>query len=180
MTQYVAFLRGINVGGHKPVKMEALRSEFERLKLRQVATFKASGNVLFETEATDPERIRSALAGALEKRLGGPVGVFLRSRAEIIRIREADPFPPALPARTAAYVTFLAGPPAKRPKLPLLSPHGNVRLLTHRDGAVFSLGEHTDRGPGFPNELVESVFGVPATTRNWNTLLGVDARFSSL
>ena len=46
MSQYIAFLRGINVGGHR-VKMDRLRAIFIELGLQDVSTFIASGNVLF-------------------------------------------------------------------------------------------------------------------------------------
>jgi uncharacterized protein (DUF1697 family) len=49
MTQYAAFLRGINVGGRKPVKMEDLRKAFAALGFQNVKTMLASGNVLFDT-----------------------------------------------------------------------------------------------------------------------------------
>ncbi|HYQ86023.1 MAG TPA: DUF1697 domain-containing protein, partial [Bacteroidota bacterium] len=48
MIQYAAFLRGINVGGHKPVRMSDLEKAFGQLGFRNVKTVLASGNVLFE------------------------------------------------------------------------------------------------------------------------------------
>ena len=66
--RYVAFLRAINVGG-RVGKMAALKGLFERLKLADVETFIASGNVIF-TSASDAQRLERLIEGALEKVLG--------------------------------------------------------------------------------------------------------------
>jgi uncharacterized protein (DUF1697 family) len=58
MTQYVAFLRGINVGGHR-VKMDRLREIFEETGLSDVSTFIARGNVVFSTEPLDVTELTS-------------------------------------------------------------------------------------------------------------------------
>lgn len=47
MKQFVAFLRGINVGGNNIIKMETLRGEFENIGFRSVKTYIQSGNVIF-------------------------------------------------------------------------------------------------------------------------------------
>jgi uncharacterized protein (DUF1697 family) len=76
----VAFLRGINVGGHT-VKKGVLCDVFLGLDLTEVATFIASGNVLFEPGATDTdEELEVRLAAALEKQLGWPVPIFVPRR----------------------------------------------------------------------------------------------------
>ena len=60
MLQYIAFLRGINVGGHR-VKMDRLRAIFAELGLKDVSTFIASGNVLFSTESDDVDGLRETV-----------------------------------------------------------------------------------------------------------------------
>ena len=68
--RYVAFLRAINVGGHV-VKMDRLRRIFESMRFRNVETFIASGNVIFEAAGN---------ADVLERRIekGLAVGAGLR------------------------------------------------------------------------------------------------------
>ena len=87
----IAFLRGINVGGHN-VKKDVLRRVFADLELSDVSTFIASGNVLFgdgpkgvPDPAADAE-LEERIAAALEKTLGWPVPTFVRSAAEIAAI----------------------------------------------------------------------------------------------
>lgn len=94
MQQYIAFLRGINVGGHR-VKMTDLRAQFETLGFTNVATFIASGNVIFETADTDTARLQARIEQQLQMGLGYEVATFLRSRAEVAAIATYEPFTPA-------------------------------------------------------------------------------------
>ncbi len=73
MTRYVAFLRGINVGGHQPVKMEELKKAFESMGFQNVKTLLASGNVLFETPETGADNLIKQIEGKLEKEFGRKV-----------------------------------------------------------------------------------------------------------
>jgi uncharacterized protein (DUF1697 family) len=73
-SQYLALLRGINVGGKNLVKMTDLRAAFEAMELADVATYIASGNVLFRA----PRQKREALAARIESDLTGHFGVELK------------------------------------------------------------------------------------------------------
>ena len=85
MTRYVAFLRGLNVGGHT-VKMDALRKHFEDLGFENVSTFIASGNVIFETKDAKPAALEKKIEQALERALGYEVATFLRTDKEVAQI----------------------------------------------------------------------------------------------
>lgn len=111
MPQYIAFLRGINLG-HRRLKMDELRARFEELRFRDVATFIASGNVLFTTAATDERKLVDRIQRHLEKSLGYAVDTFVRTRAEVATVVAAQPFPPselATPTNTV-HVGFLSAP----------------------------------------------------------------------
>jgi uncharacterized protein (DUF1697 family) len=109
--RYAAFLRGINLGGRR-VTGEQLCAPFEDLGFDEVASFLASGNVVFEVEdAHDLERrIEEALASAL----GYPVETFVRSADEVSEVVACRPFPTEVLAATAGklQVTFLRRVPA--------------------------------------------------------------------
>ena len=81
MPRYVAFLRGINVGGHI-VKMDVLRKVFEDLGYDNVKTFIASGNVLFDSSSKVPAALEKSLAAALKKTLRYEVATFVRTVQE--------------------------------------------------------------------------------------------------
>jgi uncharacterized protein (DUF1697 family) len=83
---YVAFLRGINVGGNNMVSMKALKGSFERLGLDEVSTYINSGNVVFRASETDARALEARIDRmlSLEYRLTGKTVV--RSRAEMGRL----------------------------------------------------------------------------------------------
>src|SRR3954464_11906486 len=91
MPQYVAFLRGINLGNRR-LKMEQLKALFEDMKFSEVATFIASGNVLFESKAKDDLKLTKMIEAHLEKALGYDVDTFVRTRAEVAAVTAFRPF----------------------------------------------------------------------------------------
>jgi uncharacterized protein (DUF1697 family) len=91
MARYVAFLRGMNLGGRR-IKNEELRSHFEALGCADVSTFRASGNVIFEVEGEKPAALTERLEAGLADLLDYEVPVFLRSAKELRGIAAAEPF----------------------------------------------------------------------------------------
>jgi uncharacterized protein (DUF1697 family) len=93
MPRYVAFLRGMNVGGHR-VTNDELRSLFEQIGFADAATFRTSGNVIFDApDGDDREEIRVQIEEGLERDLGYAVPIFLRDAAETRAIAAQQPFP---------------------------------------------------------------------------------------
>ena len=86
MPHFIAFLRGINVGGHR-VKMDRLRELFEELGLEDVSTFIASGNVIFSADSGDVQSLRVKIEEGLAKGLGYDVPTFLRTPAQLSVLR---------------------------------------------------------------------------------------------
>jgi uncharacterized protein (DUF1697 family) len=90
MNRYVAFLRGMNLGGRR-ITNDNLRSHFEALGCAEVATFRASGNVIFERDGR-PAELTALLEDGLADVLGYEVPVFLRSAKELLAIAVQEPF----------------------------------------------------------------------------------------
>jgi uncharacterized protein (DUF1697 family) len=109
--RYVSFLRGINVGGHR-VTMVDLRRHFAALKFDDVATFIASGNVLFDSPNADTTKLEAAIETQLERALGYAVPTFIRTLAETGAASAWQPFAPADVANEAysRYVMFVRSP----------------------------------------------------------------------
>jgi len=89
--RYAALLRAINVGGHT-VKMQELCALFEAIKLSNVRSVIASGNVLFDTRASDATALETRIETALRKALGYDVETFLRTSEELDALAAHDPF----------------------------------------------------------------------------------------
>ena len=101
MAAFVALLRAVNVGGTGKLPMSDLKAMCEDLGFAAVRTFIASGNVVFTSRKSE-----AAIKAGLEKQLaayaGKPVGVLVRSAAEMAQVLADNPFPDAAPNRTMA------------------------------------------------------------------------------
>lgn len=82
LPKYIAFLRGINVGGHR-IKMPALEQIFVDMKLKDVSSFIASGNVIFSTRSETPAVLEERIEKQLLAQLGYAVPTFLRTTDEL-------------------------------------------------------------------------------------------------
>ena len=90
--KYVAFLRGINVGGKNMIKMETLRGSFEALGFENVKTYINSGNIVFETARTDDKKLAERIEKAIENEFGLNIKTMVRSLIEIEEIVKNNPF----------------------------------------------------------------------------------------
>lgn len=115
MERYVAFLRGMNLGGRR-IKNDELRREFEALGFADVACFRASGNVVFSVDEGDEAVLTGLIEAGLEESLGYAVPVFLRSAAELRSIAASEPFEASLVAASKGklQVVLLLDTPTKR------------------------------------------------------------------
>jgi len=173
---HVAFLRAVNVGGRAVVKMTDLKAAFERAGCRNVRTFIASGNVLFDAPARLPATLRTRIAKELLKVFGKAPGVCYRTLDEIDALVAKDPFAKHLGDKTKMrFVAFMDRVPDKVPKLPVRLEKECVEIAGMHAADLLILSWRTPRGMfGFPNACVEAL-GVTATTRNWNTVTRVAA-----
>lgn len=177
MKQYVAFLRGINVGGKKPIRMKELASGLSAAGFRNARTFIASGNVIFESAAKDPTRVARKMEKHLLGAFGEEITVIVRTIDQLKAIIKLNPFKKPKPsADEMLFVTFFASPPAVKPRLPLLSHTDNMEVIALTDGAAFIVARRKKTGWfGFPHAFAEKEFKVPTTTRNWTTLVKIVA-----
>lgn len=91
-TVYIAFLRGINVGGKNIIKMAELKKMFEAMGFQNVQTYIQSGNVLFAAHE-DEKTLTRSIEHQIEKVFGFNAKVVLRTAEELERIIENSPFP---------------------------------------------------------------------------------------
>ena len=103
--RYVAFLRGINVGGHHKVPMIDLRAELEKINLKNSITILNSGNVLFES---DEKNLENKISEHLEEKFGFHIPVIIRKFASIFRMLNDNPFKDIkITKDIRLYVSFL-------------------------------------------------------------------------
>lgn len=180
MARHVAFLRGINVGGHR-VKMDDLRASFEALGFRDVSTFIASGNVVFDGGRAAASTLERRIERHLERELGYGVPTFLRTFTELSAIAEVPPFEPEEIAHPAwsLHVMFLsgqAGPSARRALSALESERDEFRFAG-REAYWLTRGRMSE-SPLFAGDLARATADLPHTMRSIKTVRKLLARYT--
>jgi len=164
MTKYIAFLRAINVGGTKIIKMVDLRKMFESFGFDNIQTYLQTGNVIFESKATP--NLEGLIENQLAEALGYRVEVFLRTMDEISKIVKQTRFEPK--ETDTLHIVFLREKPEK-PQADKLKQYNSAAdefvVVGHE---VYNLRHDRDKSV-FSNNFIEKIFGM-ATTRNITTL----------
>ena len=160
MASFVALLRAINVGGTGKLPMGDLKQMCEALGFDRVRTYIASGNVVFISRKSEAA-VKAALEERLEAYAGKPIGVLVRTAAEMAQVAAENPFPIAPPNRTIAL--FLDRAP----------PADTLAVIRGRKDEEIGLGRreiYIHYGEG----MAKSKLVVPAaktgTARNLNTV----------
>ena len=169
---WIAFLRAVNVGGHK-VEMARLRALLDGMGLARVRSYIASGNVFFDAELDTPAE-RAELTATIEARLreefGFDIPVVLRSTDEVAAALAAAPFDQVeLTPDTRLSIAFLSGPLTGL-TLPLRSPKGEWELLGATEGEAYLVSWRVNGRVGDnPVAALEKAFGVKGTARFFHT-----------
>jgi uncharacterized protein (DUF1697 family) len=162
---YVALLRAVNVGGTGKLAMSRLASICREAGFARVETYIASGNVVFESNAA-VRTVKAELEARLLAHAGKPIGVIVRTAAEIKAVLEANPFPAAEPKHT--YVIFLDRRPPSDALLHAVGCSGEEMRLGEREIFVH-----------YPDGMGRSKLRIPAaktgTARNMNTVAALAA-----
>ena len=168
----VSMLRGVNLGPHRRMKMDALREVYESLGLTDVQTYVQSGNVVFRARERDLPKLAKRIEAAIEKKFGFRSDVILRTTAELRGIIARNPFATRTDVEPNKYlVTFLASDPGQELREKVLAIKADPEEL-HFDGSEMYIY--------FPNGLARPKLSVPAiekvlkitgTGRNWNSVL---------
>ncbi|MTI89358.1 MAG: DUF1697 domain-containing protein [Balneolaceae bacterium] len=172
MHRYIALLRGINVGGHRKIKMAKLRSLFEDWGYHNIETYIQSGNIAFDTDQENPKQLSATVKQHILDTLEFDVPVIIRDEAQLQDVITHNPFPDVeLSKTTKLYVTFLSEVPDQEKAESLLS-HQNDAEKFHLTGKELYVLIHKDKvvKSVFSNAFVERKLKVSATNRNWRTV----------
>ena len=160
MPCFVVLLRAVNVGGTGKLPMSALKTIAEAAGLRDVRTYIASGNVI-GSSAKPEHDVKAALEKRLADYAGKPVGVIMRTDAEMMAVLEDNPFK-ARPANKTVAI-FLDAPP----------PSDSLDPATGRSDEELKLGRR-EIYVYYPRGIGRSKLRIPAavsgTARNINTI----------
>ncbi len=172
MPTFISILRGINVSGHKIIKMKALQEVYERLGFHRVRTYIQSGNVVFESSISDPGKLEHMITGEVLKSFGFEVPVIVLSKDSLIEISMQNDYVGKRGEDISKlHVTILSAEPDK-------SLADGIRKEDYLPDEFYITGRtiylFCPNGYGntkLSNTFFEKKLKVQATTRNWNTVL---------
>ena len=164
----VVFLRGMNVGGHRRFRPAALAAELTHLDAVNIG---AAGTFVIRRKVT-----RTRLRAELARRLPFAAEIAICDSREILDLIADDPIAAHRVSRgVVRFVSVLSKPPRRSPSLPIVCPsHGRwlLRVVTRTGRFVLGFYRPDMKVIGYLGAL-DRIFGVPATTRNWNTLTAI-------
>jgi uncharacterized protein (DUF1697 family) len=176
--RYFAFLRGVNLGSNRRIKNEDLRGALERLGFENVAPFRSSGNVVFDSKKSGEAALRKRVEAGLEERFGFEVIVFLRSATEMRAIIGAQPFDgKAIEAsKGKLQVSLLREKPsaAARKKVLALATDDDRLAISNRE--FYWLPSGGTLSSGLDLKLIEATLGLD-TRRTMGTLEQMAAKY---
>ena len=173
--RFVAFLRAINVGGTKIIKMEDLRRMFESLGFANVATYIQSGNVIFE--AVEEDNLRAQIESQIRQTFGFEVEVFLRSMAEVRAIVKKRPFEQQ--GEETLFIHLLQAAPSAKSRQAVLALSTQTDEFAVQGREVYWLRRDRDKSP-FNNNMIEKALGMSATARNLNTMTKIVEKYGEV
>ena len=166
MPTYVAFLRGINVGGHNRLAMDDLRELLVSLGYDDVRTYIQSGNAAFEADEAAEDALRAAVHDAIEDAFGYDLEVMLRTRDALADVVAGLPFEGPAGEDVRRYVTFLHEPPTAEQVEALLAAAHDAETFVARGREVYSELDKAALGDGRFTDA-GAALGLPATRRTW-------------
>ena len=160
MQAFIALLRAVNVGGTGKLPMTELKTMCEAAGFKAVRTYIASGNVVFQSNKSEAQ-VKAVLEVGLAAYFGKPVGVIVRTAAEMAAVLAENPFP-KMPGN-CTVACFLDGPP----------PADTMKNATGRIREELRMGKR-EVYIYYPDNMGESKLKFPAakvgTARNMNTV----------
>ncbi len=163
---FVVFLRGVNVGTHKRFRPSVLAGELADLGVVNVG---AAGTFVVRGKID-----QAALRKEFGHRLPFKTEVMICPGRELIDLVRRDPFGPTVPSKAVRrFLSVMEAAPPTRPPVPVARPAGakwEVKVIAVSGRYALSLWRRLGRRVLYPNEVVETLFDVSATTRGWDTI----------
>jgi uncharacterized protein (DUF1697 family) len=167
----ISMLRGVNVGGHNKIKMDALKALCVSLKLKDPQTYVQSGNVIFSTEEKDLAKLTKRIQDAIERKFGFRPDVMLRTAAELRDVIVRNPFAKRGGIEPGKLlVTFLAADPGKEARekaLAIKTDPEELHIIGREGYTYFPNGQGRSK-MSWP--AIERVLKTSGTGRNWNSV----------
>lgn len=172
METYISILRGINVSGHRIIKMEKLRELYADLGFKNVKTYIQSGNVVFQAKGKSNDELSLKIEKSIKENLGFEVPVIVIELKELKQILKSNPF---LKDKTKdisfLHITFLSGNSNQEDLDKIINVKYEQDEFNSIKKAVYLYCPNGSGNSKLTNTFFENKLKVNATTRNWKTAL---------
>jgi uncharacterized protein (DUF1697 family) len=167
---YVAFLRGVNVGGKGIVSMAAIKEALVALGLSDVRTYINSGNIIFSTRASGVHQLTARIEKALEQHTGMAIKVLVMDHKTLKKVVDAIPRNWVDDKTMRTYVLLLWKELDDRGILDHLPIKPGVDELRYTRGAVVWRVDRENVGRSHMNRIVGTPLYKKITIRSANTI----------
>lgn len=175
--KYIAFLRGVNVGGHHKVPMAELKKALADIGCSNVITLLNSGNVIFDLPQDSEQNIEKRISAHLEQTFGFSIPVLIRTAKTIEQQFKEAPFEGIeVHKDIRLYISFLKEEKQLGLTLPWSSDDNSFRILSEDDRSIISILDLSISGTPKAMEFLEKSYGKDITTRNWKTIERIMAK----
>lgn len=168
MTDYIIFIRGINVSGKNILKMHLLKEVLSNYGFEHVKTYIQSGNLLIPNSDVSSQNIKSKIELVLQEHFQIETICIVKKLNEIKHILQSFPF--STKNTKELYVTFLNQTPSKEKIETIIGKdykEDNFKIL---ENLIYIQCKNGFGKTKLTNNFFEKKLNVHATTRNWNTL----------
>ena len=170
MIKYVAFLRGINVGGHRKILMADLKLMFIKMGLTNPITYIQSGNIVFESTLTDVNELEKSITKSIKDTFNFDVPVIIRTASEMKSVVVNSPFFSPDEDIKSFHIVFLSDKPNRNNVDELKQvDFGNdqFKIIGQEVHLFVEVPYHKSK---LTNKIIESKLNCSSTTRNWKTV----------
>lgn len=171
------------MGGHHKVPMADLKKTFATLsgnsgaKFDNIITLLNSGNVIFQTEATDLDLLETTISESLETSFGFPIPTRVRSADMLMDLLASDPFKNInITKDIRCYISFLKDDTPSELEIPWTSEDQSFKILRVHQKTIVSVLDLAITNTPKAMGALEKTYGKDITTRNWNTLKRIEAK----
>jgi uncharacterized protein (DUF1697 family) len=170
MPVLISMLRGVNLGAHNRIKMDALRDLYKSLKLEDAHTYVQSGNIIFRTKEKNLATLAKKIQSAIEREFGFSPEVILRTVDELRQAIAANPFAKRRDVEPGKLlITFLAAEPGPEAYSTLLGLKAYPEELHLKGRELYIYFPNGAGKSKLPWSSVEKLFKVTGTARNLNS-----------
>lgn len=168
---YIALFRGINVGGHKKIKMADLKLLFIEFGFNNVITYIQSGNVIFESNEPNKANINEKLRCAIADKYGFDVDIIILTKDEMTKAFNCNPFTKTEKYEIEKlYFCFLENTPNELSINSFIDKYSDLENIYYLNNVFYIeyLNRYSDSK--INNNFIESKLKTNTTTRNYKTI----------